>query len=93
MPKVKRIDLAKHMDSVVIRLRSLDDPAISALLLTEGTYDVGIDPKTKARSIALRAFGFTCELHANHSKLCSLLSRRDATSQATHEVPRTGHHD
>ena len=30
-----------------MRVRSYDDPAIQALLLTEGTFVIGMDPKLK----------------------------------------------
>ena len=38
-----------HMDLVKIRLRSLADPAIQALILTDSTFSIGLDPDLKLK--------------------------------------------
>ena len=52
------------MDLVTIRLRSLADPAIQALLLTDGTFQIGLDPdlklKLSACGVAISAIILAC---------------------------------
>ena len=49
------------MDNITVRVRSYNDPAIQALLLTEGTFVIGLDPKLKmAFSIAGILFSLSC---------------------------------
>ena len=47
------------MSDVTVRVRSLDDPVIQALLITEGTFVFGMDPKMK---MALSIIGLLLSL-------------------------------
>ena len=44
---VKKNDLLKHMKEVTVRLRYLEDPAVQALIITDGTFVIGMDPALK----------------------------------------------
>lgn len=58
---VELVNLSKHMDNITVRVRSYNDPAIQALLITEGTFVIGLDPKLKmALSIAGIIVSLTC---------------------------------
>ena len=58
---VELVNLSKHMDNITVRVRSYNDPAIQALLITEGTFAIGLDPKLKmALSIIGIVVSLTC---------------------------------
>ena len=44
---VKLAKIYDHLGPVSIRLRSLQDPAVQALIVTEGAFTVGMDSKLK----------------------------------------------
>ena len=47
MPNITRQDISAKMNEITFRVRSLDDPAVQALLVTEGSLNFGMDPSTK----------------------------------------------
>lgn len=44
---VKLTKLKDFMPYVTVRVRSLQDPAVQALIMTDGTYDIGMDAGLK----------------------------------------------
>jgi len=47
VPNITRQDISAKMNEITFRVRSLDDPAVQALLVTEGSLNFGMDPSTK----------------------------------------------
>ena len=47
MARTKKEDLIAKDGKITVRIRSLNDPAVQALLITEGTYETGMDPMLK----------------------------------------------
>ena len=96
IPHIKKNEIITKMKSLKVRVRSADDPAIQALLITEGTYVIGMDPKHKMNlsitgvvvSTALLCFiSFLCcsskgiyGENSNNSQTTSSGRRRQTTS-------------
>ena len=47
MIRTQKQDLIAKDGKITVRIRSLDDPAVQALLITEGTYETGMDSSLK----------------------------------------------
>ena len=73
---VEKKELVSKIHNVHVRIRSYDDPAIQAILLTDGTFVIGMDPKVKMAlsisGIILSIFCFGCI-----AKQCVLNCRGD----------------
>ena len=72
-----KFDLGNRMGNITIRLRDYDDPAIRALLETNGTFDFGLSSRVKlilsiiglALSTIVMIFTiFTCLKHTKERK-------------------------
>ena len=73
---VTKAQLSTKLQDVKVRVRSYEDPAIQALLLTEGTFVIGMDPKFKmALSVCGVIFSLAC--FACIAKQCVLTYQQD----------------
>jgi len=80
------------MSNVTVRVRSIEDPVIQALLITDGTFVFGMDPKMK---MALSVIGLILSIciFAWLTRLCINFQARERARDQKEKRIRYYHHN